>query len=57
MDALKRTYFSRMLTRGPSEFPVAVVQLLKSLAIPGALRRAHRPLRQAGGCHYLPRVA
>lgn len=54
---LKRTYFSRMLTRGPAEFPVAVVRLLKCLAVPGALRRILKPLSQAGGCHYLPRVA
>ena len=54
---LKRTYFSRMLTRGPAEFPVAVVRLLKSLAAPGALRRILRPLSQAVGCQYLPRVA
>ena len=54
---LKRTYFSRMLTRRPSEFPLAVVQLLKGLAIPGALRRALKPLRQVGGCQNLTRVA
>ena len=54
---LKRTYFSRMLTRGPNEFPMAVIQLLNRLAIPGALRRVLRPLRDPRGCQYLPRVA
>jgi transposase len=54
---LKRTYFSRMLTRGPAEFPTAVVRLLKSLSTPGALRRALKPKGLAGGCQYLPRVA
>ena len=54
---LKRTYFSRMLTRSRNEFPIAVIQLLKRLAIPGALRRVLSPLRKARGCHYLPRVA
>ena len=54
---LKRTYFSRMLTQGPNEFPVAVVQLLKTLALRGALRRALKPLPEGGGCKYLPRVA
>ena len=54
---LKRTYFSRMLTKSLNEFPMAVIQLLKRLAIPGALRRVLKPLRQAGGCHYLRRAA
>jgi transposase len=54
---LKRTYFSRMLTRGPGGFPAAVIRLLKTLALPGALRRALKPLRVARGCRYLPRVA
>jgi len=54
---LKRIYFSRMLTRRPADFPIAVVHLLKSLVVPGALRRVLRPLRQTGGCHNLPRVA
>jgi transposase len=54
---LKRTYFSRMLTKSLKEFPVAVIQLLKRLAIPGALRRVLKPLRQTGECHYLHRVA
>ena len=54
---LKRTYFSRMLTRRLSEFPVAVIQLLRRLATPGALRRVLKPLRHAGECHYLRWVA
>lgn len=54
---LQRTYFSRMLTRNPNEFPVAVIRLLKTLALPGALRRALRPLPAKGGCKDLCRVA
>jgi transposase len=54
---LKRTYFSRMLTRRVEDFPVAVVDLLRTFARPGALRAALRPLRTAGGCKNLNRVA
>ena len=54
---LKRTYFSRMLTRGRNEFPMAVIKLLKRLAIPGALRRVLKPMPVARGCQYLSRVA
>ena len=54
---LKRIYFSRMLTKHLHEFPVAVIKLLKSLAIPGALRRALKPQKRTGGCQNLPRVA
>ena len=54
---LKRTYFSRMLTKRLSEFPVAVLQLLRSLAIPGALRRVLSPHKRTKGCRKLPRVA
>jgi transposase len=54
---LKRTYFSRMLTKRLSEFPMAVLQLLRSLAIPGALRRVLSPHKRAKGCTKLPRVA
>ena len=54
---LKRTYFSRMLTRRLSEFPVAVIQLLRRLVIPGALRRILKPMRHGGECHYLRWVA
>ena len=54
---LKRIYFSRMLTKTRAEFPMAVIQLLKSLAFPGALRRVLRPLRKVRGCQNLPRVA
>lgn len=54
---LKRVYFSRMLTKRLHEFPVAVVQLLKSLSAPGALRKALRPLKRARGCQNLTRVA
>lgn len=54
---LKRTYFSRMLTRDHDDFPVAVIRILSALARPGALRSALRPLRAAGGCQNLCRVA
>lgn len=56
---LKRIYFSRMLTKRLHEFPVAVIQLLRRLATPGALRRALKPtpLKKAKGCKNLPRVA
>jgi hypothetical protein len=54
---LKRNYFSRMLTKGPAEFPAAVIRLLNTLAVPGALRRALKPRRAAGGCRKFPRVA
>jgi hypothetical protein len=54
---LQRIYFSRMLTRDPNDFPVAVIELLKKLALPGALRRMLRPLWARGGCKKLPRVA
>ena len=54
---LQRIYFSRMLTRDPNEFPVAVIQLLRKLAYPGALRRVLRPLGSPRGCKDLPRVA
>lgn len=54
---LKRNYFSRMLTRGPAAFPTAVIRLLKSLALPGALRRVLKPRQAPGGCKYLTRIA
>jgi len=54
---LKRTYFSRMLTKGPKEFPGAVIRLLKTLALPGALRRTLKPRLAGEGCKYIPRVA
>jgi hypothetical protein len=54
---LQRIYFSRMLTRDPNDFPVAVIELLKKLAQPGALRRMLRPLWRPGGCTELLRVA
>jgi hypothetical protein len=54
---LKRTCFSRMLTKNLNEFPAALIQLLKRLGIPGALRQVLKPLRQAGECHHLHRVA
>lgn len=52
---LKRTYFSRMLTKRLDEFPAAVIRLLRSLAVPGALRKALKPAR--GGCRKLRRAA
>jgi len=54
---LKRNYFSRMLTKGPAEFPAAVIRLLATLAVPGALRRALKPRGPTEGCKKLPRVA
>lgn len=54
---LKKTYFSRMLTQHPDDFPPAVVRLLDQLAAPGAVRRALKPLRPGGGCKDLRRVA
>jgi len=54
---LKRNYFSRMLTKGPDGFPEAVIRLLRTLAAPGALRRALKPSKRARGCEYLPRAA
>ena len=54
---LKRIYFSRMLTRGRNEFPIAVIQLLKRLAIPGALRRVLKPMLETQGGQNIPRVA
>lgn len=54
---LKRNYFSRMLTQGPAEFPIAVVRLLKTLALHGILRRALKPRAAPGGCKKLGRVA
>lgn len=54
---LKRNYFSRMLTKGPAEFPIAVVRLLKTLALRGMLRRVLKPRAAGGGCRKLARVA
>lgn len=54
---LQRIYFSRMLTRDPNDFPVAVVQLVKKLARLGALRRMLRPLCAPERCTELLRVA
>ena len=54
---LKRNYFSRMLTKGPAAFPTAVVRLLKTLALRGALRLALKPRATRGGCRKLARVA
>jgi transposase len=54
---LKRNYFSRMLTRGPTEFPIAVIRLLKTLALRGVLRRALKPRAAGGGCRKFARVA
>ena len=54
---LKRTYFSRMLTRRPADFPPAVVRLLRTLASPGALRAAMKPRSKGGGCKKITRVA
>lgn len=54
---LKRTYFSRMMTRRPADFPPAVVRLLQTLANPGALRAALKPRSKGGGCKKITRVA
>jgi len=54
---LKRNYFSRMLTKSPATFPIAVVRLLKTLALRGILRQALKPRSKVGGCKKLTRVA
>lgn len=54
---LKRSLVGLVLTKGPAEFPVAVVRLLKTLAVRGVLRRALKPRAAGVGCRKLLRIA